>query len=396
MAINPKFQFDQEAMARNYSSRVGRKSRRLSSPYIRNITPLYTRFQAGDIVENAKADTVNAAMWSDNDGVLTGGSEIYTSSVQRAASGEYYREVYREDPQTTPTAEPQFAMAFGHFYGSGSAPISEYASEGMTPTKAIYSQYRNLLLAPGDDHFTVNGINETSSLFINVNRQRFKERIDPGNWELVLVSQGAGGGQFTAGGGTLSLIDESIVNSTPTRGESGAVFKIRSGSIADGLDTTTTKSFGWFYPDMGVLMISPRECGWNIDEINYCWCPTLGSPYDITNLGENPNTNLTYMIGSMTGSVNSHFTARNAEQVYATHYFIRIKNAEYNFSNNPSFTSGSQGEFTHATMFKDPKVYITTVGMYNDHNELLAIAKLSKPLLKSFTREALIRVKLEF
>ncbi len=47
-------------------------------------------------------------------------------------------------------------------------------------------------------------------------------------------------------------------------------------------------------------------------------------------------------------------------------------------------------------MYKDPKVYVTTVGLYNDQNELLATAKLSKPLLKSFTREALIRVKLEF
>jgi len=44
----------------------------------------------------------------------------------------------------------------------------------------------------------------------------------------------------------------------------------------------------------------------------------------------------------------------------------------------------------------DPKVYITTVGLYNDDNELLAIAKLSKPILKSKSREALIKVKLDF
>ena len=143
-------------------------------------------------------------------------------------------------------------------------------------------------------------------------------------------------------------------------------------------------------------MLSTRELGWNIDEINYCWCPTLGSPYNVSSLGYNPNENVRWIAGAFTSSAESHFTARNAEQVYATHYFIRLKNAEYNFSNNPSFTSGSQGEFSHATMYKDPKVYITTVGLYNDNNELLAVAKLSKPLLKSFTREALVRVKLEF
>ena len=39
---------------------------------------------------------------------------------------------------------------------------------------------------------------------------------------------------------------------------------------------------------------------------------------------------------------------------------------------------------------------MTCSGLYNDANELLAVAKLSKPLLKSFSREALIRVKLDF
>ncbi len=43
-----------------------------------------------------------------------------------------------------------------------------------------------------------------------------------------------------------------------------------------------------------------------------------------------------------------------------------------------------------------PQTFITTVGLYNDSNELLATAKLSKPLKKDFTKEALIRVKLDF
>ena len=34
--------------------------------------------------------------------------------------------------------------------------------------------------------------------------------------------------------------------------------------------------------------------------------------------------------------------------------------------------------------------------MYNDTNDLLAVAKMSRPLLKDFTKEALVRVKLDF
>jgi hypothetical protein len=47
-------------------------------------------------------------------------------------------------------------------------------------------------------------------------------------------------------------------------------------------------------------------------------------------------------------------------------------------------------------MVNSPQAYMTTVGIYNDNNDLLAVAKLSKPLLKDFTKEALLRIKLDY
>ena len=74
----------------------------------------------------------------------------------------------------------------------------------------------------------------------------------------------------------------------------------------------------------------------------------------------------------------------------------RIPNKEFNFSSNPSFATSSDGSFTQSTFFKNPKTFITQVGLYNDDGELLAVAKLSKPLLKSYSREAIVKVKLDF
>ena len=71
-------------------------------------------------------------------------------------------------------------------------------------------------------------------------------------------------------------------------------------------------------------------------------------------------------------------------------------NGEYNYSNNPSFITGSLGQLAFSTFINDPQTYVTTVGLYNNRKELLATAKLSQPLLKNFTREALIKVKLDF
>ena len=82
--------------------------------------------------------------------------------------------------------------------------------------------------------------------------------------------------------------------------------------------------------------------------------------------------------------------------ITSQHYFCRVPNKEFNFSSNPTFTSGSNGDFTVSSFFKNPKTFVTQVGLYNDNNELLAIAKLSKPLQKNYSKEAIIKVKLDF
>jgi hypothetical protein len=47
-------------------------------------------------------------------------------------------------------------------------------------------------------------------------------------------------------------------------------------------------------------------------------------------------------------------------------------------------------------MYDDPKVYLTTVGLYDDFQNLLAVAKLSQPIEKSFDREVVVKVKLDY
>jgi hypothetical protein len=90
------------------------------------------------------------------------------------------------------------------------------------------------------------------------------------------------------------------------------------------------------------------------------------------------------------------FEARRTENVSTSHYFIRANNREFNFSNNPTFVTGSAGEFVQGLFERDPHVYITSVGMYDDANELLAVAKLSTPVEKTFDKEIAIKVKLDF
>jgi hypothetical protein len=75
---------------------------------------------------------------------------------------------------------------------------------------------------------------------------------------------------------------------------------------------------------------------------------------------------------------------------------LRLNNREFNYSNNPTFATGSNGQILNTDFERDPKAFVTTVGLYSDANELLAVAKLSRPLEKSFSKEALLRVRLDF
>jgi len=75
-------------------------------------------------------------------------------------------------------------------------------------------------------------------------------------------------------------------------------------------------------------------------------------------------------------------------------FFARLLNKEFNYSNNPTFAD-SFG-LINTSFTADPVVYITTVGLYNEDNQLLAVAKLSQPLEKSFTDEALVRAVLRY
>jgi len=352
----------------------------------------YTKFDAvNDIISN-QSETVTAGLWSDN---LASLETFFTSSTQTTSQRRYYVDVYHKATTETGSAV-QFSLAFGHALGSGSDSQGQLND---SPSKAIYSQYKQLLLNPTDTRFTTAGSGSTDYIYVvNFKRNRLKERLDAGNFELPLrVISGsrptnATGSVAVSGSRIITLIDDSSISSA-TVGDSGKVYNIVSGSINSGVfNSSAPIYFGLAYPDYGTLILDGKMLDQHLR-----FQTNTGSSSE----GNNHFALFHSISGSalLTNPVTSDpygFLARNSEKVTSTHYFVRVKNAEYNFSNNPSYVTGSVGQIAQSTFIGDPKTYITTVGLYNDRQELLAVAKLSRPLLKSFQREALIRVKLDF
>ena len=350
----------------------------------------YTKFDmVNDVISN-QTEVVTGGLWSDNVASLT---TYFTSSAQTTSQRRYYTDVYQAEPSTDGAAV-QYSLAFGHALGSGSDSQGQLND---SPSRAIYSQYKQLLLAPGDSRFTTAGSGSTDYIYVvNFKRNRLRERLDPGNFELPMVSISTRAtnatGSVTLGSTLVTLIDDSSLT-TGSVGQSGRVYNIVSGSINGGVyNSTSPVYYGLAYPDYGTLVLDGKM----LDQ-------QLAFKTNVSSSSEGNNHFALYH--SISGSAlytdpatsdPYGFMARNSEKVTSTHYFVRVKNAEYNFSNNPSYVTGSVGQIAQSTFIGDPKTYITTVGLYNDRQELLAVAKLSKPLLKSFSREALIRVKLDF
>jgi hypothetical protein len=81
--------------------------------------------------------------------------------------------------------------------------------------------------------------------------------------------------------------------------------------------------------------------------------------------------------------------------IHETQYSCTIGESEFNISQNPSISSGSDGKLLDFATKKYFSPYITTVGLYNDQKDLLAVAKLGKPLLTSKTTDTSILINID-
>ena len=350
----------------------------------------FTKFDTVNDVIGNQTETVTAGLWSDNLASLT---TYYTSSAQTTTQRRYYVDVLQDNPANDGSAV-QYSLAFGHALGSGS---NSQGQLNDSPSRAVYSQFKQLLLAPTDTRFTTAGSGSTDYVYIvNFKRNRMKERLDAGNFEIPLQKVSTHSvnatGSVTMGSGIITLIDDSSIASA-TVGSSGKVYNVVSGSINGGVyNPSAPVYFGLVYPDYGTIVLDGKMMDQHVGFQTNVSSSSEGNNHFILNKSISGSALFTDPVTSDPYG----FIARNSEKVTSTHYFVRIKNAEYNFSNNPSYVTGSVGQISESTFIGDPKTYITTVGLYNDNQELLAVAKLSKPLLKSFSRESLIRVKLDF
>ena len=246
-----------------------------------------------------------------------------------------------------------------------------------------------------------NKINE--AIFINFSRLLTKDEIKKGSFQLELgvsssfVHNGAVHNQ------RIKLTDYSgstgYFKNSPA-GEYGVLYATASAALApiDILAANQYYAVGLLYYQAGIAVVS-------------------GSVFNDAALGgilHNTNTDASELTTGAGATGFSFITASTIDtvanalrnRVYNTQfnnttelnsaiYFCRANHNDFNYSANPTYLDGSQIRVKDQST--DPPVtYITTVGLYSEDNELLAVAKLSEPIKKTPENELTLRVRLDY
>jgi hypothetical protein len=338
----------------------------------------FVRYNPEDSVVSTEA--IVRPMWSGDENVL---STFFTSSI---ITSSFYLNVYANYPGAlnSTTESVQMAIQYGNKFGSGSNYINSGVTNilpdgsSLTTSRVVYGQYRTLLLGTESGSFEFGNDNPNDIYVINVARNRYKEHTQPGSMTLKLKN----------GVNEISLTDNSQISNTTNYTTAGTLYyTLISGSTGVAATAATNASvYGYLYPNSDIIILNPTALSKSIVDGGISYNPTIDAP------GNNNNIqNGIYDIMSSSG----YFELQSEENVSSHYFFTRVKNQDFNYTTNPSIIDDN-GNLLYTTLINNPQTYITTIGMYNDQNELLAVAKLSRPLVKDFTKEALIQVKLDY
>ena len=375
----------------------------------------YVTFLESDKV--TLSETLTVSTWTGNLNNLTTAFTGSPSSVEEqlftsaTSSANFYLNVFQTQSHDSSgdaiaEAEVQYAVAFGNRIGCGSVDFTnDTGSMGNNAARCVYSQYHNMIYGDeynADTSFKF-GTHVADSIYvINLNRSRLKHNLKPGSLNLKVSASIRGGLSHagTAYNDDHDIFDIELTDDSVTEAGSAEITNlgrrfnvvsgangVRSGSNANQIGGSA--SFGHFYPDAGLIILNPDCFGYGSSTLNEGGLRPQLNESSTTNTDKNTERLFQAISGAQ------HFILDSEEDIISQYYFARARNNEFNYTNNPTFVTGS-GVLKYASMITNPKTYITTVGLYNNNLDLLAVAKLSQPIAKDRTKEALIRIKLDY
>ncbi len=338
--------------------------------------------------------TVTNGFFDGGLGILAG-TNLATASLSTDQKKYYYNLQYN--------SKDHLSVTYGHIAGSGSM---EQSTNVEGETQAVYKQFYNFTETDRQklktsQGWSMNDVTQSDAYIVVAERLQMKDRINPGTWTFKLSGSDA---EEPATPDTSTGVARYFTDDSKTTDASASPFgeryNIVSGAAGTVQTAASTKTYGHFYPDAGLWIFSATEMSSSVPgQVGF---EKSGSGYSavLPGQGLSPDTRVTADADNAfkmaTAIQKGEVTLRNEEYQYIYDYFCRAKANEYNYSNNITFWSGSEYRIRHDDMQDNPQTYISEVGLYDDAGELMAIGRLSKPLEKNFSSEAVVKVRLTY
>ena len=339
---------------------------------------------------------------------VDGGSEV---NIRNYSHG-MFQSVY-DYPYLSSSANHIFDVSVGLSPKSALSQSSPVSLDQQKKKINIYNQMAQVLMGyditgsiqefdrDGDLAGADSGLKIREALFVNFSRLLTKDEIKKGSFSMSVVTGSmVSAGTFATGRDSLMVIQDTNAQNdyrvNSPAGEYGILYPSTNPNSIDRWSTDSPVGLIFYQAGVAVLSASIWSINTGSDDANANY-PEFFQP------GDTPRGNITYALTASTISeISNAFRHRisnisfnNTTELNSTIYFCRANHNEFNYSSNPTYTSGSKINVKNTTL-DNPVAYITTIGLYSADNELLAVAKLSEPIKKDPTSELTFRVRLDY
>jgi hypothetical protein len=368
-----------------------------------------------------------------------------------AVTSSLFQTVHDQD-YTLQIANPIFDLTVGIFEGSDTVNDSYLGDDStgklLFPSSSVmmrekvdlYKLYAGKLLGDSSDSFyapfesadTTNRIDE--AIFISFKRLFTRDKLKRESFAMRFYTTGVIDGSPNSSAeekAVLNLFTGSNISRTSTFGATlftdvgsslnrNVTFGGEVGEISNAANSS--EKVGLIFYDAGILVLDAKKVMWADQHVSGVISATTRSLAGVNTTvigsavtpGSNPSATFIpdFFVSSSIDDIVNHIstcrfssgsytamTFQNQTTINSTLFFCRATADEFNYSTNPTYTNDQNeivvidpGQEDVQTSF----TYPTTVGLYDANNNLLAVAKFSRPIEKHYEKDLTVRVRLDF
>jgi hypothetical protein len=306
-------------------------------------------------------------------------------NVKNYSHGQF-QSVY-DYPYLSSSANHIFDITLGYDEGSGYSGSSDTVQQKKKIN--MYNQMSQVLLGytgsantvrKFESDLTLDGTNSMNEVyFVNFSRLLTKDQIKKGSVSITLLTGAYGDVDY----GSITYTDANVSDTAGTLNTVGGDYGVL-------LDTTNNLTGGIVFYQAGIMILTASafsSSAGTLSDADFFDGQTISQLFTGSAISGACDA-LRQRIGNI--------QFNNTTEINSTVYFCRAPHNKFNYSSNPTYLSSSSIRVKNNTRSNPPISYITTIGLYNSQNELLAVAKLSEPLRKDPTNELTLRVRLDY